>query len=189
MNIPYRVVIVHGFLSTPRHHWFVWLKKQLEKLGIQVVLPTMPSPRSPCSADWLAHLMATVPTVSRHTWFIGHSLGCVTLLHYLALLNEENPVEGAVLVSGFSEPVPLMAELNDFTRQDFDYSQLKKNVGQFVTLCSMNDDIVPAYLTQSLSRSLSAECYSFPSAGHFRAQDGFKQFPELLQVLSDYLKI
>ncbi len=186
MNMPDKIVIIHGFLSTPRHHWFRWLKAQLEKQGTQVILPCMPSPRAPCPERWLSHLKACVPAPSRHTWFIAHSLGCITLMQYLASLGEGVSVGGAILVSGFAEPVAAFPELDRFTRQQIDYGRLKKIVRQFVTLRSLNDEVVPPDLTQTLSRSLSAELYSFPAAGHFREQDGFIQFPALLEMLHDY---
>ncbi|WP_413730079.1 RBBP9/YdeN family alpha/beta hydrolase [Sodalis sp. RH22] len=187
MKMPDRLVIVHGFLSTPRHHWFRWLKAQFENQGTQVILPRMPAPRTPKPEQWLSHLTHSVPTPTCHTWFIAHSLGCIPLMHYLASLNEGRVVGGAILVAGFAEPVPLLPELNDFTRQRIDYRQLKENVHHLITLRSMNDDMVPPDFTLSLSRELSAELYSFPAAGHFRDRDGFCQFPALLKVLHKYL--
>lgn len=185
--MPDQIVIVHGFLSTPRHHWFRWLKAQLEKQGTQVILPCMPSPRDPSPEQWLAHLKACVPAPGRRTWFIAHSLGCATLMHYLASLEEDVSVGGAIMVAGFAEPVPAFPQLDKFTRQQMDFGRLKRRVGQWVTVRSLNDDVVPPDLTQALSRWLSAELYSFPAAGHFRQQDGFNQFPALLAVLRDYL--
>ncbi len=187
MNMPDQIVIVHGFLSTPRHHWFRWLKTQLEKQGTRVILPCMPSPRAPSPERWLSHLRACVPTPSRRTWFIAHSLGCITLMQYLASLGEGIRVGGAIMVAGFAEPVPAFPELDNFTRQHIDYGRLKNSVGRWVTLRSLNDDVVPPHFTQTLSRSLCAELYSFPAAGHFREQDGFIQFPALLAVLRDYV--
>ena len=189
MNMPDQIVIVHGFLSTPRHHWFRWLQTQFERQGTRVILPKMPSPRAPRPEHWLAHLKQCVPAPSRRTWFIAHSLGCATLLHYLASLDRDAAVGGVVLVAGFAEPVPSLPELNGFTREKFNFDRLKNAVGQRITLCSLNDDVVPPGLTQTLSRSLSADMHSFPAAGHFRQQDGFIRFPALLEVLNQYLPL
>jgi len=184
MNKPDQLVIVHGFLSTPRHHWFHWLKSQIEKQSIRVILPRMPSPRAPNPEQWLSHLKASVPLPSRNTWFIAHSLGCITLLQYLASVDVA--VGGIVLVAGFTDPVPGLPELNQFTQTGIDFRQVKARAGHRIILQSLNDDVVPNYLTETLSSSLSAELYSFPAAGHFRALDGFNQFPALMAVLKDY---
>jgi predicted alpha/beta hydrolase family esterase len=184
MNKPDQLVIVHGFLSTPRHHWFHWLKSQIEKQSIRVILPRMPSPRAPNPEQWLSHLKACVPLPSRNTWFIAHSLGCITLLQYLASVDVA--VGGIVLVAGFTDPVPGLPELNQFTQTGIDFRQVKARAGHRIILQSLNDDVVPNYLTETLSSSLSAELYSFPAAGHFRALDGFNQFPALMAVLKDY---
>jgi len=189
MKMPDQLVIIHGFLSTPRHHWFRWLKVQLEKQGIQVTLPRMPSPRAPNPEHWLSYLKECLPAPTPRTWYIAHSLGCITLMHYLASLEPGVSVGGAVLVAGFAEPVPLLPELNRFSQQPIDFAQLRKNVGRLIMLQSLNDDVVPPRLTKTLSGLLSAELYSFPAAGHFRDRDGFSQFPALLALLHDYLPL
>ncbi len=82
-------------------------------------------------------------------------------MQYLASQGEGVAVGGAILVAGFAEPVAAFPELDRFTRQPMDYGRLKRSAGQWVTLRSLNDDVVPPDLTQTLSRSLSAELFSF----------------------------
>ncbi|TKI06340.1 RBBP9/YdeN family alpha/beta hydrolase [Martelella alba] len=185
--MPDQIVIIHGFLSTPRHHWFRWLQAQFERQGARVVLPRMPSPRAPLPEQWLAQLRQCVPAPSRRTWFVAHSLGCATLLRYLSALKQGEAVGGAVLVAGFAEPLPALPELNAFTRDRFNFDRLKQIIGRRVIVRSLNDDVVPPELTATLGRALAAEMYSFPEAGHFRRQDGFMTFPALLELLKRYL--
>jgi predicted alpha/beta hydrolase family esterase len=183
-----QLVIVHGFLSTPRHHWFNWLKARFERQGIAVFLPRLPNPRMPMLADWLATLKQTLPCPDENTWFIGHSLGCITLLHYLDSLTAHHKVGGTILVSGFSEPLPKLPQLDTFTRHVPCFSDLKAVIQQRIALLSLNDQVVPPHMTLQLSRQLSAELYSFADCGHFLGCDGFTRFPALDLILHDALK-
>ncbi|MFC3396070.1 RBBP9/YdeN family alpha/beta hydrolase [Brenneria rubrifaciens] len=187
MNDVNNVIIVHGFLSTPRHHWFQWLRQQCEDDNIRVFIPKMPMPRAPKPDKWLAQLSNTVSLPDEKTWFIGHSLGCITVLRYLSSLHEQLVVGGVILVSGFSEQVEKYPELNAFTEKNIDFSLLRKIIKHRITILSSNDEVVAPHYTMKLREQLDAKLYRFTGCGHFADCDGFDQFPALNNILRDYL--
>ncbi|MBI4150723.1 serine hydrolase family protein [Candidatus Woesearchaeota archaeon] len=96
-----RVFIVHGWGSNPKRSWFPWLKRELEKEGYEVHTPQLPSPFWPDRQAWVDALDKAVGTPDDDTYFIGHSLGCTTIL--LFLQEKKVNVGGAVFVAPWVE--------------------------------------------------------------------------------------
>lgn len=98
-----RVFIVHGWGGFPQKGWFPWLKNKLENRGFIVQIPPMPDTENPNMKPWVNHLAKIVGTPDKNCYFIGHSLGCITILRYLESLKTNQKIGGAVLVAGFAK--------------------------------------------------------------------------------------
>ena len=96
-----RVFIVHGWQGTPSVNWFPWLKFKLEGRGIRVMVPQLPDTGRPRMTPWVNELAKTVVVPDKDCYFIGHSLGCITILRYLESLKDQT-IGGVVLVAGFT---------------------------------------------------------------------------------------
>src|SRR5262245_36210298 len=96
-----RVFIVHGWDGHPEEGWFPWLKAELEKKGFAVQVPAMPETKHPKIEPWVATLSQLVGKTDANTYFVGHSIGCQTILRYLAGLPKGSQVGGAVFVAGW----------------------------------------------------------------------------------------
>ncbi|MEK7531450.1 MAG: alpha/beta hydrolase, partial [Patescibacteria group bacterium] len=81
--------------------WFPWLKTELEKNGFQVHVPAMPESAEPKIEAWVSHLSKIVGDVDKNTYFVGHSIGCQTILRYLETLPADKKVGGATFVAGW----------------------------------------------------------------------------------------
>lgn len=94
-----RVIIVHRWEGGSRDDWRPWLKSELEKRGFEVLVPDMPDTQVPVIEKWVAKLSEVVGKPDANTYFIGHSIGCQTILRYLETI--DTPVGGAVFVAGW----------------------------------------------------------------------------------------
>jgi hypothetical protein len=94
-----RVILVHGWSGSPESNWLPWLKGEIENLGYEVVAPEMPDADVPIIEKWVSHLSDIVGTPDAETYFVGHSVGCQTILRYLETV--EQPVGGALFVAGW----------------------------------------------------------------------------------------
>src|SRR3989344_2119843 len=75
----------------------------------------MPEPENPLLKDWVNKLSNIVGIPDQNTYLVGHSLGVITILKYLEALPGKQTIGGAVLIAGFSTPIPDMPrELNNF---------------------------------------------------------------------------
>ena len=94
-----RVVIVHRWSGGAYEDWRPWLKSKLEKMGYKVFLPDMPDADEPIIEKWVNKLADVVSTPDLDTYFIGHSIGCQTILRYLETIDSK--VGGALFVAGW----------------------------------------------------------------------------------------
>lgn len=76
--------IIHGYGASPTDHWFPWLQARLQAAGIPTIVPPLPDSEHPDFAAWQATLTQTIGTPDRNTLLIAHSLGTISLLHYLS---------------------------------------------------------------------------------------------------------
>lgn len=181
-----RVVIVHGYTGYPDKNWFPWLRVELEKIGFEVVTPTMPNTEAPVFNEWLQYLSEVVGEPDKDTILVGHSLGCPTILRYLESLDNGHRIGGVVLVAGFAEPLPTLPELDDFTVGPWDDRKIMEAVDKMILVSSDNDDKVPFYMAENMQKRFGAELRVLHRAGHINEKSGHFRVPE---VLDEIIKI
>src|SRR3989344_9038135 len=96
-----RIVLVHRWDGSPDSDWYPWLKRELEKKGSVVIIPSFPHPERPTIDAWVPFLAAQVETPDTNTYFIGHSIGCQTVIRYLATLPTLQKIGGVICVAGW----------------------------------------------------------------------------------------
>lgn len=183
-----RVFIVHGYTGYPDKNWFPWLKSELEKLGVEVVVPAMPNTEAPQFSEWLPHLRQLVGEVDEETYFVGHSLGCPTILRLLESLPEDHKVGGAVLVAGFAEPIHF-SELDSFTAEAWNDEKIKQSVNKIILINSDNDEHVPLEMGQRMRDRFNAELVVVNNAGHINEKSGYKAVPFVLDELKKIMSL
>lgn len=179
-----RLFIIHGYTATPQNHWFNWLKAQAGLLGMEVIVPALPNTTAPQESEWVAELARQVGTVDENTWFVGHSLGCITVLRFLS--RQQHVAAGIIMVSGFSEPVDRLPELDGFTATPLDNLQVISKIPHRAVIASLDDDIVPADYSLRLSQQINAPLFGLPNGGHFLDRQGFDTLPLVADLLNQY---
>src|SRR3989338_4313764 len=86
-----RAFLIHGWEGRPDGNWFPWLALELKALGWEVNAPQMPNAATPKVSEWLKFLKDYVGKPDKDTYFVGHSLGCITIARYLAGLSSDSP--------------------------------------------------------------------------------------------------
>lgn len=183
------VFIVHGWEATPESDWFPWLRRELEKREFAVSVPAMPDTMSPKREAWVSHLAKTVGVFDENCYFVGHSLGCITILRYLETLQEDQVIGGAVLVGGFGtdlEYPDYKGEISSFFSTPLDWGKIKKHCPQFVAIHSDDDPWVPIKHSQIFREKLGAKAIVVPEMKHLNAEAGLTELP---LVLDELLKI
>ncbi|MFP3581108.1 alpha/beta hydrolase [Arthrobacter sp. fls2-241-R2A-200] len=178
-----RVVIVHGYESSPDANWFPWLQRVLEAEGKAVTVVPLPDPDSPDKGAWKDAVSSALGVPDARTVVVAHSLGAVTSLRALAALPEPWELGGLVLVAGFTDPLEALPELDGFLASEVDVERVAKSIGQRTVIRSETDPFVPPEASDDLARRLDARLQVYPGAGHFMAEDGVTKFPALLDAI------
>ena len=169
-----RVYIVHGFEGNPHGNWFDWLCAQIKSIGAHAISLAMPNPDKPSTPD-------------AHTFLVGHSLGCITLLPFLSRQHPQK-IGGLLLAAGFADTLPPLPALDAYIKAaspDFDI--LRKIDMPKHCLVSDNDTHVPPELTLDMAAKLKSPVTHIPEGGHLMASDGFTQLPQAWEVLKPML--
>jgi predicted alpha/beta hydrolase family esterase len=177
-----RIFIVHGWGGSNKSGWKPWLKSKLEKLGFEVHLPQMPNPNYPKREEWLSTLAAEVGKPDANCYFVGHSLGAVTIPLYIEGLKQGETVGGAVLVAGFSDSLGI-PEIANFFTGPFDYAKMRQHCGKFISINSDNDRYVDLKYGYEFERELGAKLVIKENHGHFSSGEGFLEVPFVLEAV------
>jgi predicted alpha/beta hydrolase family esterase len=182
-----QVYIIHGYTASPADHWFPWLQDKLQEDGVSVDILEMPNSQAPKLNEWIEYLLQNIKVLHKDTYFIGHSLGCVSILRYLQQVNISEPLGGAVFVSGFTDPVPSLPSLDEFTIDHLDDQQIMASLKARAAIASKDDTIVPFALSKKLAEDMQADFHEVDHGGHFLQSDGFTTLPMVYQVLLEMM--
>lgn len=188
-----RVFIIHGYGANPSSHWFPWLKQGLEAQGVPVVAMALPRSDAPDFDQWQATLHAAIGSPRADDIFIAHSLGTISILHYLST-HKPARIGGLVLVAGLGARLPQLPRINGYDvdayidRAQLDTSYLRTLSPRIHSIISRNDPIVAPEESLKLAQQLGGAITHVPQGGHFLAEDGFTQLPQAWQAVAPLLK-
>lgn len=189
-----RFFIIHRWSGSPEEDWYPWLKKELEQKGFEVFVPAMPNTDEPKIEEWIPFLANLVGEADENTYFVGHSIGCQTILRYLERLNDKK-IGGAVFVAGwfnlseftFKEEPSEEEESRNIAKPwletPIDFEKLKKTTNNFVAIFSDSDPYVPIEDKDIFEKKLGAKIIIEHDKGHFRDADGITKLPIVLESL------
>lgn len=176
-----KVILVHGYKTTPNGAWFPWLMGELKKLAVFAVALDMPTPATPKQEEWIAEIARAV---DRHegseVYLVGHSLGVVAILDYLQSESTKN-IRGTVLVSGCIHPSDNLKTAGFY--QNFDYEKIRNMSGGFFVIHAKDDDMVSYENGVELAQGLGVELVSLPEGRHLTGSQGVFELPATLVAL------
>ena len=163
-----RVLILHGWESNSREHWFLQAKQRLEKLGLQVSVPDMPNTLLPKSTEWVNVIEEFHP--DENSVLVGHSLGGTAVLRYLE--KAEKHIALAILIA---TPIRELGEgfwpVINFLKPDFIWQRIKRSCEKIVVIDQTQDDAVPLQHGKDLSEYVGGELIVIEGSNHFDTID------------------
>lgn len=180
-----RIFIVHGWAGGPSGDWIGWAKQQFEAKGFEVVAPEMPDTLHPNIEVWVSCLRDLVGEPDTDTYFVGHSIGCQTILRYLETVGTQ--VGGAVFVAGWfgleNLESPEVEELaKPWLTTQINLEKVRAVLPTSVLLISSNDDYGAYELNVKKFTELGSNIVVLQDAGHITASDGYTELPQLIEV-------
>lgn len=178
-----QAVIFHGTGSSPNDFWIPWLTNDLRARGFDVVVPQLPKADTPDLSVWTPFVQENV-TIEKDAILIGHSAGCPLVLSMLHKI--EVPIKRAILVAGYTKPVPNMPEDHPMIMKQIDWARLKRMCAEFVFIHSDNDpwgcDVAQGEI---MRQNLGGTMAVLSGHGHF-GSNIFKQPYQIFPLLRDF---
>lgn len=181
-----RVILVHRWSGGPNDDWRPWLKVELQKRGYEVLVPEMPDTHTPVIEKWVTKLAEVIGTPDKDTYFIGHSIGCQTILRYLETI--DTPVGGAVFVAGWFNLANMETEEEKKTAEPWinrpiNLEKVKQILPKSTLIISDNDPYNCFEENNKKFEELGSKIMVLPNAGHITAEDGFTELPQVIDEL------
>mgnify|MGYP001600273197 CR=1 FL=1 len=187
-----KIYLIHGWGEHPNGHFFPWLKKELQKNGFKVIQPQMPNTETPKIKEWVDFLSELVGIADKNTFFVGHSIGCQTILRYLE--NQNKKIGGVVFVAGWFdldnlESLKSIEIAKPWINNPINFEKIKDICSKITVFLSSNE---PYNFVEKNKRifqeKLNAKVYILENKGHFCENDGVTKLPEVLQALKEMIK-
>lgn len=187
-----RIFIIYGWGSNPGKEWLPWAKLKLEDKGYEVVVPLMPDPIYPKIETWIPFLSQTVGELTDTDIFIGHSIGCQTILRYLETLPEGKKVDKVILVAPWGVALSEKAYEDEEDKETakpwletpINWDKIKGCSKQFIAIFSDDDPLVPLKENRKMvEENLNARIIIEHNMGHFTTEDQVTILPILLELL------
>lgn len=163
-----RVLILHGWESNSREHWFLEEKERLKRQGYEVLVPDMPNTFYPKQEEWVKVIERFQP--DENSILIGHSLGGVAVLRYLE--KAKSPVGKIILIAA---PIRKLGKgfepIDNFFESDFNWDRIKENCRKIIVFNQTEDDSVPLQHGKDLVSRVNGGLVAVEGSNHFDTID------------------
>lgn len=171
-----KLYMIHGWGGSSEDNWFPWLKSELEKKknNIEIYVFDMPDSETPRIEKWVGYLEEEIKEVDEHTYFIGHSIGCQTIMRFLEKLHKHKKIGGCIFIAGWFNLTKETYEdegdkklMHPWTTRQIDFSRVLDHCDNFLAIFSKNDPYVHISDSKIFEEKLNAKVIIEKNKGHF----------------------
>lgn len=181
-----RIFLIHGWGGSPDNDWFPWANKALTEKGYEVVVPEMPETEHPKIGPWVNKLSDVVGEIRESDIFVGHSIGCQTILRFLEGVTNGEKTNKLIFVAPwwFLNLENLDADekiARPWIDSIIDFEKVRLRIGDMICIFSDNDPFVPLEKNRDFFEDkFKPQTVVVKSAGHFIEDDGMTKLEMLL---------
>jgi len=181
-----RVVLLHGNGGgSGKDQWFPYIKRELEKIGIECIAPDLPDAELARRQFWFPYFSDTLH-LGPNDVVVGHSSGALAILNYA----EDHKLGASVLVGVYHTDLGYEDEKNSgYFDTPWQWDNIKANQEWTAIFASTDDPFIPINEPKYIRDKLGSEYFEFTNQGHFGLEKTPKlEFPELLAFLRQKLQ-
>lgn len=172
-----KIYLIHGWGgNNSSEGWFGWLKQESKERNIKFIGFNMPDTHYPTIKNWGGFLEQNIDinNLDEETYFIGHSLGCQTILRYLEILPKDIKIKGVVFVGGpfnLKESAYESEEEKEIARPwlqtPINFDKIKTHTKNFLAIFSDDDFCIPLSDSKIFKQKLNAKIIIKHNEKHF----------------------
>src|SRR3989344_618908 len=178
-----KVYLVHRWGGNSESDWYLWLRNELEKKGFEVDAFDMPNTDNPKIEEWVGYLESKIKDIDEKTYFVGHSIGCQTIMRFLEKLHKHKKIAGCVFVAGWFDLINQTPEeleiAHPWTNTKIDFLRVLDHCNNILAIFSDNDPFVHLDEVEKFRKNLEAKVIIKHHEGHFTEEDGVEKIPEI----------
>lgn len=203
-----KFVLFHGAFGSPEGNWFPQLKEKLEAMGQEVIVPQFPvdswdevtkfgpgvSLKNQNLDNWFKAFEPIYKSFKKgeKLCFVGHSLGCVFILHVVTKFNIK--LDSAIFVAPFMDKLgenywQFDHANGSFYKISWDFNKLKKLIPTSYILHSDNDPYVDRNHSIIFSKALDGSLIFVKRAGHMNSEVNLNEFPLVFELCNTRLDL
>jgi len=176
--------IIHGWGFDSNMPWIKWLEKELKEKGYVVYSYDMPNTNEPKIEEWVGYLEEKIKEMDEETFFVGHSVGCQTIMRFLEKSHKHLKVGGCVFVAPWLDLTGLEVQELKIARpwltNKIDFERVLDHTGNITCIFSTNDKHVSPKEWKKFEVGLGAKVIVKNDEGHF---DETQKLPEILKSI------
>ena len=189
-----KIYLVHCWDGTSSDGWYPWLEEKINDQNVKLIKFDMPNSANPKIDEWVDYLNSKVDLLNEETYFIGHSIGCQTILRYLET-KEITKIGGILFVAPWLDLLPEAIEDEDsyntaqpWINTPIDFEKVKQFTNNISCIFSDNDYFVSIEQEKKFRNKLNAKTVIVNNKGHISQDDDVYELQEILDLTQKMLK-
>ena len=189
-----KIYIVHCWEGTKEDGWYPWLDKELSNENTTVFRFNMPNTANPKIEEWVSFLDYMVKELDSDTYFVGHSIGCQTILRYLESKDITN-IGGILFIAPWLDLLPEAISDPDsyetakpWLTTSIDFEKIKKFTSNITCIFSDDDYFVSLSQKEEFEKLLNAKTIVVNNKGHISSEDNVYELKEIIDACNEMIK-
>ena len=190
-----KVYLVHCWDGTSNDGWYPWIEKELKKYNVEVLRFDMPDTANPKMEEWVSTLNEKVDKLDEETYFMGHSIGCQTIMRYLGT-KETTKIGGILFVAPWLDLLPEAVGDEDsyntaypWIHTTINFEKVKEFSENINCIFSDDDYFVDLKQEQEFKQKLNAKTIIVNEKGHISQDDDIFELDEILELSKSMLGV
>ena len=190
-----KVFLVHCWDGTSNDGWYPWIEQELKKYNAEVIIFDMPNTANPTIEEWVSTLNEKVDKLDEETYFMGHSIGCQTIIRYLET-KEITKIGGILFVAPWLDLLPEAVEDEDsyntaypWIHTPINFAKVKEFSENINCIFSNDDYFVDLNQEQEFKQKLNAKTIIVNEKGHISQDDDVFELDEILELSKEMLEV
>ena len=188
-----KIYIVHCWGGTKDDGWYPWLDKKISNKDNKVIRFNMPNTNNPKIEEWVLELDKQVNELNEHTYFVGHSIGCQTIMRYLESKNVKT-IGGILFVAPWLDLLPKAVSDEEsyntaepWIRTSINFEKIRNTTNKITCIFSDDDYFVSLDQETRFRELLNAKTIIVNQKGHISADDGVEELDEIYNELVEII--
>ncbi len=189
-----KIYIVHCWDGSMDDGWYPWLDKELSNEENKVYRFNMPDTANPKINEWVSYLDSRVETLDDKTYFVGHSIGCQTIMRYLET-KDVTKIGGILFVAPWLDLLDYAVSdpesydtAKPWLTEKIDFEKVKKFTDNIHCIFSSDDYFVSIEQKDKFEKLLNAKTIVVDNKGHISQDDDVYELKEIIDECHKMIK-